>query len=123
MRRREFITFLGGAAAVQVLGSSPANAQAPSRLLRVGNVSGASPRTAAQFVAFDQRLHELGYIEGQNLAIEFIELNGQVEGYGGAMKELVRRKVDVILAFGPEVALKGAMAATDVLPIVMVAID
>jgi phosphoribosylcarboxyaminoimidazole (NCAIR) mutase len=46
-------------------------------------------------------------------------LNGQVERYGEAMKELVKRKVDVILAFGPEAALKAAIAATNTLPIVM----
>jgi putative tryptophan/tyrosine transport system substrate-binding protein len=123
MERRGFLGALCGATALTLLRQGAANAQAPSRLFRVGIVSAANPRTGVPFVAFDQRLRELGYIEGQNLAIEFIPLNGQVERYGEAMRELVQRKVDVILAFGPEAALKAATAATDTLPIVMVAID
>jgi ABC transporter substrate binding protein len=119
MRRRDFITLLGGAAAWPV----HAHAQASSALLRVGIVSGATPRNATPFAQLDQRLRELGYIDGQNFALEFIPLNGQVDRYGEAMKELVRRKVDIIIAFGTEAALKGAIAATDTLPIVMVAVD
>jgi ABC transporter substrate binding protein len=119
MRRREFIRLLGGAVAWPV----HAHAQASSALLRVGIVSGATPRNATPFAQLDQRLRELGYIDGQNFALEFIPLNGQVDRYGEAMKELVRRKVDIIIAFGTEAALKGAIAATDTLPIVMVAID
>src|SRR5262245_63509026 len=120
MKRREFITLLGGAAAAWPL---HARAQGSSALLRVGIVSGATPRNATPFVQLDQRLRELGYVEGQNFALEFISLNGELERYGEAMKELVRRKVDIIIAFGTEIALKGAIAATDTLPIVMVAID
>jgi putative tryptophan/tyrosine transport system substrate-binding protein len=123
MRRRKFITLLGGAAVVPLLCPPASNAQGLSRLLRVGLVLSFSPRTAVPFVALERRLRELGYVEGQNLAIEFILLNGQVERYGEAMQELVRRKVDVIIAFGPELALKGAIAATDTQPIVMAAID
>jgi putative tryptophan/tyrosine transport system substrate-binding protein len=120
MRRREFVTLLAGAACASPQSLS---AQTPPRMLRVGLVSSTNPRTAPQYVAFDQRLREFGYIEGQNLAIEFILLNGQVERYGEAMNELVRRKVDVIIAFGQERALKAAMAATETIPIVMVALD
>ena len=110
---------VGGAAAWPL----HARAQAPSALLRVGIVSGATPRNAMPYVQLDQRLRELGYVEGQNFALEFISLNGQLDRYGEAMKELVRRKVDIIIAFGTEIALKGAIAATDTLPIVMVAVD
>lgn len=119
MRRREFLGVLGGAAAWPL----PARAQASSTLLRVGIVSGNTPRTATPFTQLDQRLRELGYVEGQNFALEFIPLNGQVDRYGEAMKELVRRRVDVVIAWGPEIALKAAIAATDTLPIVMAAID
>jgi putative ABC transport system substrate-binding protein len=119
MRRRDFVTLITGTAAAWPVA---ALSQTPLTLLRVGNVA-ANPRTAPQYVALDQRLRELGYVEGQNLAVEFIDLNGRVERFGEAMKELVRRKVNVILAFGPEIALKAAIAATDTLPIVMVAID
>ena len=75
------------------------------------------------WVAFDHRLRELGYVEGQSLAVEFIHLDGQIEGMAEGMKELVRRKVHVIIASGVEASLKSALAATDTLPIVMVAID
>ena len=91
-------------------------------MLRVGLVSLTNPRSAPQYVAFYQRLREFGYIEGQNLVIEFILLNGQVERYREAINELVRHKVNVIIAFGQERALKAAIA-TDTIPIVMVPLD
>src|SRR5262245_22254333 len=66
--RREFITLLGG---VGITWPLAARGQAPAKLLRLGIIS-ASTRTAIFLVAFDQRLRELGYVEGQNLAVEFI---------------------------------------------------
>jgi putative ABC transport system substrate-binding protein len=119
LRRREFITLLGGSAAAWPLA---ARAQQP-KMLRIGVVSAINPRTAWIWVAFDQRMRELGYIEGQNLAVEFMNLDGQVERYGEATKELVQRNVDIIVAPGIELALKSALAATDTLPIVIIAID
>lgn len=68
-------------------------------------------------------MRELGYAEGGNFALEFIDLEGRSDRYAEAMLELVRRKVDVILAYGPEASLKGALAATRTIPIVMIAID
>ena len=68
-------------------------------------------------------LRELGYVDGQNFTIEFINLEGQIGRYPEAMKELVQRKVDILVAAGPEIALKSALSATDTLPIVMVALD
>ena len=65
----------------------------------------------------------MGYVEGQNLAVEYINLNGRIDGSGEAMQELVRRKVDVIVSLGNEIQLKSALAATRTLPIVMVALD
>jgi ABC-type uncharacterized transport system substrate-binding protein len=67
-------------------------------------------------------MRELGYIESQNLAVEFINLNGRIDRYGEATKELVRRNVDIIIAPGNELALKSALAATDTLPIVITAV-
>src|SRR5262249_39661688 len=119
MRRREFVTLLGGAAAWPFA----ARAQQPRRMLRIGSVSSINPRNAFFWVAFDQRMRELGYIEGQNLAVEFINLNGRIDRYGEATKELVRRNVDIIIAPGNELALKSALAATDSLPIVITAVD
>jgi putative ABC transport system substrate-binding protein len=117
MRRREFIKLLGGAAAAW-----PRVARAQSAgMLRVG-IATIQPRTAPIYVAFDQRLRELGYVEGQNLIVDFLNPEDQAEGIAGAIKELVRRKVDVIVV-PYESALKSALAATDSIPIVMIAID
>ena len=49
-----------------------------------------------------QRMHELGYVEGKNLTVEFLNLNGRIEGFDEGMKELIRRKVDIIIALGAE---------------------
>jgi ABC-type uncharacterized transport system substrate-binding protein len=119
VRRREFIAFVGGAAAAWPLA---ARAQQP-RMLRIGTVSSINPRTEFFWVAFDQRMRELGYIEGQNLTVDFINLNGQIDRYGEATKELVRRNVDIIIAPGNELALRSALAATDSLPIVITAVE
>jgi putative ABC transport system substrate-binding protein len=92
-------------------------------MLRVGVVSLVNPRTATFWVAFDRRMRELGYVEGQNLTIDFVNLNSQIDRYGEATKEVVRRKPDIIIATGGERALMSAIAATDTLPIVMIAVD
>ena len=71
--------------------------------------------------AFEQRLHELGYVEGENLAVDYsIERNFHL--YASATQEMIRRKVDIIVTTSND-ALKSAMAATNTLPIVMIALD
>jgi putative ABC transport system substrate-binding protein len=75
------------------------------------------------WVGFEQRLRDLGFVEGQNLAVDFRSVEGKIERLPAAMAELVRRKVDVIVAGGTEVTVRAAMQATDTIPIVMVAID
>ena len=62
---------------------------------------------------------ELGYVKGQNLAIEYIYTEGRADRYAEATQELLRRKVDILLAAGSEVALKTAMAATQSVPILL----
>jgi putative ABC transport system substrate-binding protein len=119
LRRRDFIRLLGGVAAWPLA----AGAQQPSnKPLHVGTAQ-VGPRGRPQMVAFEQRLRELGYVEGKNLSLEFINVEGQLDRYGDAMKELVRRNVDIVLAPGPEIALKSAVAATQTLPIVTIAMD
>jgi putative ABC transport system substrate-binding protein len=113
MRRREFITVLGGVATAWPLALL---AQTTPKTLRLGMVSH-NPRTAPFTVSFERRLRELGYVEGQNLVIEFIDTRGQVSRIEEGMREVVRRNVDIILAGGPEVSLKSALAATSTLPI------
>ena len=117
MGRREFITLLGGAAAAWPLG---APAQQRPKILRIGTLA-TIPRGRPGWRAFEQRLGELGYVEGENLIVDYsIERN--LELYDRGAREMVRRQVDIIIA-GSRDALKSAMAATDALPIVMVAID
>ena len=119
MKRRQFITMLGGAAVAWPLAG---RAQTP-KMLRIGIVSLANPRTTTFWVVFERRMRELGYVEGQNLIIDFVNLNGQIDRYSEATKEVVRRGPDIIIATGVERALMSAIAATDRLPIVMIAVD
>jgi putative ABC transport system substrate-binding protein len=122
MKRRDAMT--GAVALAGVALTAPSgSAQSVPKTLRVGIVSLANQRNAMPFTAIEGRFHELGYVEGRNFTLDFINLNGRVEGFGEAMKTLVARKAQVLVAFGPEVALKAAMAATSEIPIVMVAID
>jgi ABC-type uncharacterized transport system substrate-binding protein len=119
MRRREFITLLCGATAAWPCGAS---AQTPPRILRVGTAS-PNRRTFIGWVTFEQRMRELGYIQGQNFAFELIDTGDQVARMSEAVQELVRRKVDVLVeSSGVEQGLKAALAASSTLPIVMIAI-
>ena len=68
-------------------------------------------------------MRELGYVEGQNFTMDYIDLQGRPERYPDAMQQLVDRKADVIIAYGPEDSLKAATAATKTIPIAMAAID
>jgi putative ABC transport system substrate-binding protein len=90
-------------------------------MTRVGIVT-IQPRTSPYYAAFDQRLRELGYVEGKNLALDYVNPEYQARGSAGAIEELLRRKVDIILAIY-ESTLKAALAASATVPIVMVAIE
>jgi len=120
--RREFIVFLGGAGAASPI-AAPGQ-QAP-KTLRIGAASTFS-KNFPLWVAFRTRLRELGYIEGQNLVFELLELGNQVvqgSTISAAMEELAhQRKVDIIVEAGEEVSLQAAMATTATLPIVMLAV-
>ena len=75
-------------------------------------------------VAFEQRLVELGYRDGQNLVFDFVKVKSSAaEDVEAEFRETVARKADVLLANGPEFMLKAALAATQTIPIVMVALD
>ena len=115
MRRREFITLLGGAAAAWPLA---ARAQQTGKLPTIGVLGSATPSTQApRFAAFVQRLRELGWIENRTVAIEYRWAEGRSERYSEIAAEFVRLKVDVILATGTEAAL-AAKRETAVIPIV-----
>jgi putative tryptophan/tyrosine transport system substrate-binding protein len=110
-------------AAIVVSGQSLANAQQEPKVFRVGAVSAGAPRSSPHWVAFAQRLGELGYVEGKNLSIEFRSADGKPDRFPELMSELVRLGVDVILPVGPEASLRAAQEATTAVPIVVVAID
>jgi len=118
MRRREFITVVAGAAAMW---PPVARAQQASSILRVGSVS-LQPSSAPFNIAFQQRMAELRYQEGKNFAFDFVKV-ASWGAYETAYGELVTRNVDILLAGGPEIALKSAIAASQAIPIVMIAID
>jgi len=95
MKRREFITLVGGAVAWPL--GALAQTERPD-FLRVGTASPIPRQASSSFLLpFEQRMAELGYIEGKNFALEFIEL-AQPNQFGEAFKELVQRKVDVLIA-------------------------
>jgi putative ABC transport system substrate-binding protein len=114
MQRREFITLLGGGAAVWPLA---ARAQ-PSRKPTVGVLGASTPAAAEQWVsAFAQRLRELGWTEGRTVAIEYRWAEGRNERMAEIAAEFVRAKADVIVAQGTQAAL-AAKNETTAVPIV-----
>jgi putative tryptophan/tyrosine transport system substrate-binding protein len=118
VRRRDLLAGVGGAATFPSFVAAAAD-----KPFRVGVVSLVNGRSSPQFVAFEQRLRELASATGQDLTIDFTVLDGDAERFAAAMQEQVQRGVDVLLAPGQEVALKAAQAATQTIPIVMVAIE
>jgi putative tryptophan/tyrosine transport system substrate-binding protein len=115
MKRREFITLLGGAAASLPLAL---RAQQPAKLPTVGFLGAGTPSTYSQWVAaFMQQLRERGWIEGRNIAIELRWAEGKNEGYADIAAEFVRLNVDVIVTTGTA-AVVAAKQATSIIPIV-----
>jgi putative ABC transport system substrate-binding protein len=102
---------------------SPAKAQQAEKVYRVGWLRFlSSPPTNPNHVAFRQRLRELGYVEGQNLVIEYRSAKRKHKRYPEIAGELVRLKVDVIVTSPGPPAIRAAQRATRTIPIVMVGV-
>jgi len=120
MRRRDFITFVGGAVAL------PAGARAQQQTGKVHRIGylGFGTATAAPGLldAFQHGLRELGWVEGQNIVTEYRYAEGQYDRLSGLANELVRLKVDVIAA-SPTPAAVAAKNATETIPIIGISFD
>jgi putative tryptophan/tyrosine transport system substrate-binding protein len=111
-RRREFITLLGGAAAWPLVGWAQAK-----ELPTIGFLGVASPSTWKPWIAaFVQRLRELGWVDGQTIAIEYRWAEGRSERFDEIMSEFVRLNVNVVVLGA--IAVPAAKRATSVIPLV-----
>jgi putative tryptophan/tyrosine transport system substrate-binding protein len=121
VKRREFITLLGGATAVWPLAARAA--QDAGQTPRVGWIwPGASAGNPTELAGFKEGLRELGYVEGRNIIVEYRFGENSVERLPELATDLVRRNVNVIVSFG-NIASRGARRAAPDMPIVFLSAD
>ena len=114
IRRRELLAALGGASAAW-----PLTARAQQPLPVIGFINGGSADASARFVtAFHEGLSETGFVEGQNVGVEYHWLEGKYDQLPALMADLVRRRVALIATPGSGPAARAAKAATSTIPIV-----
>lgn len=117
LKRREFITLLGGSAAWPLA----ARAQQANKLPKIGFLGSGTAAAQGQWVAaFSQRLRELGWIEGRNLTIEYRWAEGNSDRAAELAAEFVRLKVDVIVTYANPIVV-ATKKVTSVIPIVFAA--
>jgi putative ABC transport system substrate-binding protein len=115
MRRRDFITFLGGATVWTVA----ARAEQAGKTFRIGMVETISADlNAFNLAAFRQGMQDLGYIEGRNFVLQYRSADGDASRYPALISELIALKVDLIVTRGTPAAL-AAKKATSTIPVVM----
>src|SRR5215470_5218244 len=118
LRRREFITLLGGATAWPFA----ARAQQAGKIPRVGYIRAGTPNNDQVREEFMRGMRDLGYVEGRNITYEFRYYGDDVESIPSLIDDLLRAKVDVIVAGGAP-AIRAAQTATQSIPIVMGAVS
>ena len=123
MRRREFSTLLGGATAASTVWPSPLSAQQKATQVIGYLHGGASGYSAPDVAGFRSGLDETGYVEGQNVAIEYRWAEGRYDRLPALAADLVGHKVDVIVTVGGGVVALAAKNATSTIPIVFTSGD
>jgi len=117
--RRELLAALGGAVVLWAIAAAgPGAAQQPPKIPHVGILTPAATDATPAFQAFHKAIHELGYVEGQTIALDFRFSRGNLDALPGLAAELVRTPVDVIVTDSTSGTLL-AFGATHTIPIVM----
>jgi putative ABC transport system substrate-binding protein len=122
MRRRQFLSLLGGAALLPLAGLDTVRAQQSSKIRRIGFLGNSTAALEANLIGpFRQGLRDLGYQEGGNVQIEYRWADGNYQRFPKLIAELISSKVDVIVTAGTPASL-AVKKATSSIPLVMIAV-